>query len=532
MLDDTRLDQKQRPLYDYIRHHSECDTVRYHVPGHIGGKLFTDSNWQALGKWDVTETYDMDDLHSPRTIIKDAEQLAAAAFGAKRTYFLVNGTSGGLLAAIHGLFQTGDTVLVQRNAHKSVYNGLMLLGLSVRYIMPEMMNSGNIAGAITADILAKQLQTTANVKGVIITSPTFYGHAADIEQISDICKQYNVILLVDEAHGAHYPFHPILRARSAILQGADVVVNSIHKTLPAFTMGSMLHVSEAALDRIDTERLDYYVSLFQTTSPSYLIMSSLDYARHWMVHHGEQALQKAFARKQLLSEQLNKLGLTVLDSLWEKHEHATDPLKITLSVRATGMNGNEWEQELAKDQIYIELVSTDHLLLVLGLEVQAGQIGHSREIVTEQLAMQSIEITKEDRRLLRSIGRIKALADANSDANNDTSNARQTHSQQAAIQQVQIEPIGNVQTVFPFSDISQEIRKCAMRQIPLEVCDGQVVAEFVVPYPPGIPILCPGERVSAEHIAYIKNAKAANIHFQGIADKQIQTLKCFDIKKM
>ena len=525
MLGDALLDQKQRPIYDYIKRHSECDTVRYHIPGHLGGEMFSDNNWQAIGKWDVTETYGMDDLHSPRTIIKNAEQLAADAFGAKRTYFLVNGTSGGLLAAIHGLFQTGDTVLVQRNAHKSVYNGLMLMGLSVQYIMPEIMNSGNIAGVVTAEVLAKQLQTIANVKGVILTSPTFYGHAADIKRISDLCRQYNVVLLVDEAHGAHYPFHPTLRTRSAILQGADVVVNSIHKTLPALTMASMLHVSEAAFNRIDNERLDYYVSLFQTTSPSYLIMSSLDYARYWMVHHGEQDLQKAFARKKQLIEHLNNLGLTVLDDLWEKAGYATDPLKITVSVQATGMNGSDWERELAQDQIYIELVSTDHLLLVLGLDAQAGQTGYTREIVTEQLATHSIGVAEDDRRLLQSIERIKALADAN----NGGSNVKRAHIQRTFTQQAQTQTklTENVQTVFPLSNISREMRERSMIQVSLDECEGQVVAEFVIPYPPGIPILCPGERVSSEHIAYIKSVKAANIHFQGLVDKQIQTLKCF-----
>ncbi|OEF95736.1 aminotransferase class I/II-fold pyridoxal phosphate-dependent enzyme [Desulfuribacillus alkaliarsenatis] len=493
------LNQQSRPLYEHLRKHTDEQTVRYHIPGHAGGAMYELASWQEIAKWDVTEIYGMDDLHSPNSVIKEAQQLAAKAYDAGKSYFLVNGTSSGLLASIHGLFRRGDTVLVQRNAHKSIYNALMLLGLEPQYLMPEPIEPETIASVVTPSILKTALDRYPEAKGVIITSPTFYGHAAEVASLSKLCHECNKLLIVDEAHGAHYNFHPQLKPYSALRSGADIVVQSFHKTLPALTMGSILHVNTRALGKIDMERLDYYISVFQTTSPSYVVMASLDFARHWGVHAGEAAIDKAITRKQQLCKQLQQIGIVPWDSHWEQSGLAIDPLKLTIPTN--NINGKMLEQILASEQIYIELVSADHILLLLGLGM-------------EQAA---------DERLLNAL--IKLIDSSRAD-NPKLNNPKANNSKICTTDYPQL-PQQSPIVAVPFSRISQEIYQESTHRVLLEQCIGNVIAEFVIPYPPGIPLLCPGEQITKEHIDYIYKAKKADIHFQGVTDTTLNSLKCY-----
>ncbi len=483
------LDQSRRPLYQHLYEHSQKQSVRYHIPGHSGGDLYDEAMWKGLARWDVTETYGMDDLHAPDSLIREAEELAASAFGAAKTWFLVNGTSGGLLAALHGLFQRGDAVVVQRNAHISIYNGLMLAGLRPQYIMPEILDQGSIAASITLEGLKEVLVANPDVKGVIVTNPSYYGHRADIRGIAKLCRAYDKLLVVDEAHGAHYFFHPSLKESSAIYQGADVAVQSAHKTLPALTMGSLLHLGHGADGRVDLQRLAYYISVFQTTSPSYLVMASLDYARHWMVRSGEAELEKAFVRKQRLCQRIRECGLVPMDEAWA-NGYITDPLKLTISVAHTGMTGQQWEEELAKRQIFMELVSKDHMLLMLGL----GQP------------------TETDERLLQAILEIIEFA--------------RVMQRQVCVPKLQL-PVQEPIVAVALSDTVYGQCNQQIQAIPLTICAGRVTAEYIIPYPPGIPLICPGEVMTAEHIRFIEEAKRAGIHFQGLADRTVEMVQCY-----
>lgn len=485
------LNQASRPLYQHLYEHSRIQAERYHIPGHGAGALFEQEYWQQIGKWDVTETYGMDDLHAAYSVIRQAQALAAEAFGAAETWFLVNGTSSGILAGISGIFQRGDTVLVQRNAHKSVYNGLMLAGIHPQYIFPEMIGAHAIAGVIHPHELRNALERHPEAKGVIITSPTYYGHMADVRELANICRARGVVLFVDEAHGAHLSFHPLLRQTSALLCGADVVVQSAHKTLPSLTMAAMIHIGNGRALHIDRERLAYYIGAFQTTSPSYLVMASLDYARHWMAANGEQYLDAAFKRKQVLTEAIEAIGLPVLDRLWQAAGRQCDPLKLTIDLRNTGYTGPQWEEQLAKRQIFVEMAGIDHILLLLAMDKVAGS----------------------DERLLCAIKEI--------------------------IEQRRIVGEGSMagSYIFPEPQMAIPLGECISRGIHqadmttdfhLHDCLHRTIAEYVVPYPPGIPLLCPGEVIAAEHLEYLRIAKAAGIHFHGVHDSQMDTLRCFN----
>lgn len=491
------LDQSVRPIYDHLVKHKEKTSARYHIPGHIGGSLFADAEpfWPEMGAWDGTESYGMDDLHSPEYIIRDAENLLAQAFQGDdygASYIMINGSSSGLLAAINGLFAPDDEVIIQRNAHKSIYNAAMVRGLAVSYIHPDQGNFDEIAGVVSPAKVQAMLAVRPEAKGLVITSPTFYGRHAEIRKIADICQARGVLLIVDEAHGAHFPFHEKLVGHTAIRQGADVVINSIHKTLPALTMGSALHVSKRALGIIDLENLNFYRSLFQTTSPSYLVMASIDYARHWAVHKGQEALDRAFVRKERLLESLVKYqgqGLVVLDDKLG----VDDPLKLTLSVQATGLSGKEWERRLAQYHVYVELVGAGHLLLILG--------------------MQNSEDNRVDDQLLRAIDEILVSCPA-------SESCQQTIS-------VWNQELYQSEQVIPLSQVRQVMHREEIEHVDLADCLGRVVADFIIPYPPGIPLLAPGERMTADQLAYIQEGKALGLHFHGPADKSLATIRCF-----
>ncbi|OEH84320.1 hypothetical protein BHU72_10975 [Desulfuribacillus stibiiarsenatis] len=498
------------PLFDHLRSHSMSNAKRYHIPGHNGGSLYDIPFWRDLGRWDVTETYGMDDLHAPHSVIREAQELAARAFGSDTTHFLVNGTSSGILAAIHGLFDRNDTVLVQRNAHKSVYNGLALLGAQTQYIMPEIMNPGNIPGAVSPQTLAEALEKYPQAKGVILTSPTFYGTAADIRSIAELCKKSRVALIVDEAHGAHYGFHPHLQRKSAIYNGADIVIQSIHKTLPALTMGSMLHVCQSAKTKnINIEKLMYYLSVFQTTSPSYLVMASLDYARHWMSHKGQAALDHAYERKARFIDSLHEMGVCAWDRQWEKDGYGNDPLKLTISLGGTNRTGRLWEQILAEDQIFVELVGTDHVMLVLTF---------TDEISSDIRRADSNIVHPYDLRLLQCLAKNMKDLEGSYLQQRVNSGALETLPLDALQQDVIPE------IAMPLAEaITKAYADASI--VPLQQSVGRIAAEFIVPYPPGVPTLCPGERISASLIESLIKARQAGIRFQGAADSSLNTIK-------
>ncbi|KUK07839.1 MAG: Arginine/lysine/ornithine decarboxylase, partial [Caldanaerobacter subterraneus] len=266
------------PLYDALMEYVKKETVPFHMPGHKQGRVLPKEYIENLAKIDLTEVPGLDNLHNPDGPILEAEKLAAKAFGSKQAFFLVNGSTAGIYAAMYAVLNPTDKVLVMRNSHKSVYNGVVLTQSIPVYLLPEIDYENGIAMGIDVEKLEEVLQKERDVKAVVVTHPNYYGFCSDIEKIVDIVHKYGKILIVDEAHGAHFPFSNNL-PKSSIKAGADIVVQSLHKTLTSFTQTSILHLNS---DRVDVDRLKYSLSLFQSTSPSYILMSSIDMAREYM----------------------------------------------------------------------------------------------------------------------------------------------------------------------------------------------------------------------------------------------------------
>ncbi len=355
------------PLYEALMDYVKKQIIPFHMPGHKQGRIFPEEYLVNLTKIDLTEVPGLDNLHNPEGPILEAQKLAARAFGAKESFFLVNGTTSGIYAAMYAVLDPDDKVLIMRNSHKSVYNGLVLTGAVPFYINPEIDYESGIPMGVNIDKLEECLKKNESIKAVVITYPNYYGFCSDIEKISDIVHKYHKILIVDEAHGAHFPFSGNLPL-SSLQVGADIVVQSIHKTLSSFTQSSILHLNS---DRVDTNRLKYFLSLFQSTSPSYLLMSSLDLARDYMEKEGKNRLEKAIILADYARHEINTLG--GVRCLGEEILGSFgivdfDKTKLTISVKNLGITGPEAEGFLRENfNIQVEMADTFNILAMITL---------------------------------------------------------------------------------------------------------------------------------------------------------------------
>jgi arginine/lysine/ornithine decarboxylase len=262
----------------------ESDVYPFHMPGGKRAKT-------ALKK-DITEIDGFDDLHNPKGIIKEAQDNTAKIYGSKKCFFLVNGSTCGILAAISACTKEGDEIIIGKNAHRSVYNAVELRSLTPRYIMPRMIPELLCLGAVTSEQVKEAVENYKDAKAVVLTSPTYEGELGDMDEIAKICHDNDKILIVDEAHGAHLYFDEYF-PKGAIYSGADIVIQSVHKTLAALTQGALLHINS---DRVDEERVKKYLSIYQTSSPSYILMSSI-----------EDAVEEAYSNKQMWKDYSKRL---------------------------------------------------------------------------------------------------------------------------------------------------------------------------------------------------------------------------------
>ncbi|ADD01412.1 Orn/Lys/Arg decarboxylase major region [Thermoanaerobacter italicus Ab9] len=469
------------PLYEAIMDYVKKQIIPFHMPGHKQGRIFPEEYLVNLTKIDLTEVPGLDNLHNPEGPILEAQKLAARAFGAKESFFLVNGTTSGIYAAMYAVLNPDDKVLIMRNSHKSVYNGLVLTGAVPFYINPEIDYENGIPMGVNIDKLEECLKKNGSIKAVVITYPNYYGFCSDIEKISDIIHKYHKILIVDEAHGAHFPFSGNLPL-SSLQVGADIVVQSIHKTLSSFTQSSILHLNS---DRVDTNRLKYFLSLFQSTSPSYLLMSSLDLARDYMEKEGKNRLEKAIILAEYARHEINTLG--GVRCLGEEILGSFgivdfDKTKLTISVKNLGITGPEAEGFLRENfNIQVEMADTFNILAMVTLADNKEEV----DLLIKGLA--NMKNLKKDKKL-----------------------------------EVEIEDYPDVpEMVLKPSEAVRQKTKWAS----LEDAEGSICADFIIPYPPGVPLVCPGERIKKDMVKYINVLYNKGIKILGL-NKNNSLLVC------
>ena len=476
---------QRRPLVEALKDFQQQRPVSFHVPGHKHGELsgLPDEIRSAL-RYDQTELNGLDDLHYPEAALMEAQKLLAEAYGADQSFFLVNGSTSGNLAMIHAVCKEGDRVLVQRNSHKSIFHALELAKLRPVYLAPEWGKASQSAESVSLETLKDAIRLYPETKALILTYPNYYGMAgAELEDIILYCHQFDIPVLVDEAHGAHLlAGHPF--PQSALSLGADVVVQSAHKTLPAMTMGSYLHIQET---RIDPARVRKYLRMFQSSSPSYLIMASLDDARAYIQTYSGPDMQYFEEKRKFFIGSLQTIaGLEVFE--------ADDPLKILL--RVDGHNGFKLQKKLEETGVYAEMADPWQVLMVLPLLKQ----GHTYPFA---------EIRSRIREAVKKLRKEQA----------DT----------------QISVMAQESTAISEPEISYEAIDLADAEwISYTKAMGRHSAAMVTPYPPGIPLAVPGEVWTQAKLEQLMDHLAVGAVIQGehnLADKQLSVIQHGGIKR-
>lgn len=477
------------PIINALKQYTTDHTIRFHMPGHKGREVSHPALLDLLGSEvfaaDVTNVPGMDDLHQVHGVIKEAQQLAAEAYGADYTYFLINGSSCGLQALILATCNPGDKILVPRNMHRSILSGIILSGAIPVYYLPEYEHSFDIALGTTPETINHYLNLHPDIKAVMLINPTYHGITSNIPAIAEIVHRRNIPLLIDEAHGSHLRFHQDL-PQSALAGGADATVHGTHKMLPAFTQASMLHTKGT---RINRERLEATLRILQSTSTSYLLLASLDGARAQMVEQGNTLLQKSLDMANYLRNSINELAdYSVLgkEILGQPGAHGLDQTKVTISTKNIGITGTKAEKWLRqRHHIQVEMSSIYNLLLIVGAGNNIGDIDC----------------------FLSALQQLKDWVQENNFTAKDL---------------ITIHPVG---TIPKMALSPREAFAATIIPLPLEQAVGRISAETIASYPPGIPVICPGEVITKEVVEYLLVIRELGMHFQGCIDAKLQLIR-------
>ncbi|MGY5239088.1 aminotransferase class I/II-fold pyridoxal phosphate-dependent enzyme [Clostridium tertium] len=481
-----KLNQNETPLFDALKEYVDRDTLPFHVPGHKKGvgidKEFKNFIGENPFKIDVTVFKLVDSLHHPTGPIKKAQELVADAYESHASFFSIHGTSGAIQAMILAVVNDGDKIIVPRNVHKSVTSGIILSGAVPVFMEPEIDKKLGIAHGVTPETIEKTLKENPDAKAVLIINPTYYGVATDIKKIADIVHSYDIPLIVDEAHGPHLAFSEKL-PMSALKAGADICAQSTHKIIGSLTQGSLLHVKSKY---VDPKRVQQILNLMQTTSPSYIIMASLDCARRQIALEGKDLLQKTIELCKYTRDEINKIpGFYCFgeEVLGKPGSYSFDPTKLTISSRELGITGFELDMILA-DKYHIQMELSDFYNV---------------------LAVGSFGDTKEG---------MDRLLSALKEISNDYYGKKETVQDFLDIPAIPTK-ILNPREAFYSDKIS----------IPLNESIGKISGEFLLAYPPGIPVLCPGEEITQEVVDYVHDLKRANLYVQGTEDLTVENIK-------
>src|SRR4051812_14489483 len=482
----TSNEQPNAPYLEAVVAYAFRAPARYHVPGHKGGPGADPGLRKAIGTdalaADVPQDIHGIDLGPSPTPYERAEGLAAEAFGAERSWFLTNGATQGNHALCLALAPLGTRVVAQRNSHTSIVDGLVLSGGIPSFVAPEYDTELGITHAVTPEALEAALAEAPDARTVFIVSPTYYGMAADVRALAGVAHGAGVALVVDQSWGPHFGFHEALPP-TALSQGADAMVTSTHKIAGSLTQSAMLHV---AAGRIDVGAVARAVRLLRSTSPSSLLLASLDAARRQLVLHGEQLLHETLEAIAVARAKLETIpGIALVDSslVGRMGIAGYDPLRIVVDVRGTGRTGYEIADALRRSyDVHLELPTQATLVFIVGLGESVAAL--------RRLAGDIEETVKHIARP----GPTEAIV-------RPTATLR------------------NEMAVPP-----REAFLGASVVMPVDEAVGRISCEAIASYPPGVPALLPGERISAETVAYLRELAAGGARLHGASDPQFRTV--------
>ncbi|MBD5506590.1 MAG: aminotransferase class V-fold PLP-dependent enzyme [Lachnospiraceae bacterium] len=464
----------EKSLYQTLAEYSAEDFYPCHMPGHK--RNMASGEMADFYRIDITEIDGFDDLHHAEGILRKAQERANRLYGAEETFFLVNGSTCGVLTAILAVTEPGEEILIARNCHKSVYHAAILQSLSVHYYQPQMIQEYDICDGVRAEAIEQLLDQYPGVKAVVITSPTYEGILSDIAGIARVVHKRGKVLIVDEAHGAHLGLAENL-PEGAVAQGADLVIHSLHKTLPAMTQTALLHVNG---DRVDRERLRRYLTMLQSSSPSYVLMASMDACVRFLEEEGAgrfvlfQEEYEKFCKK---TAKCRRIKIGKMTSVSENYALADwDIGKILISVKNTKLNGKELG-DILRERYHLEMEMAADTYALAIMTLMDTQEGWQR--LADALCEIDDRIEKEscDRQDIRRI------------------TLPQVRSSMAAA----------------FHGPREEIS--------LREATGRIAADFLMLYPPGIPLAAPGEVLDEELIQKIEDSREKGLSLRGVSSE-------------
>lgn len=478
------MEQKKAPIFEAVMKYADQRPAYFCVPGHRYengvNTQFRSFAGDNIFKIDLTETMITDDLHCPAGAIKEAQELAADLWGADQTFFLVNGSTCGNEAMVLSAVRPGEKIMVAGNCHNSVNNALILSGAEPVYIMPELIDEWGISGGVSPVEAEQLFQKNLDCRAMIVTSPDYYGVVSDIHALAEICHRYGALLLVDEAHGPHCYFSERL-PEGALSCGADMCVQSLHKTAGALTQSSILHVKSSLAD---IEMLRRSLQIVQSSSPSYILMSSLDTARRDLAVQGKEMIEHAIELACSARNRINSIpGLMCAGKELEGMSSVfrIDETRLIISAVQLGISGLRLKA-LLLDEHNVEVEMAD-----------------SRNII----AIVTYANTQEDIEKL-----VSALRDI-------------------AQQHPHGDPLP-IQTVLPKPAVSAMSPRDAFfakkKVIPWNDAAGHISAEMIALYPPGIPVIRPGEIFTDEILDLLKQIRSSGGYIHGLSDETMETV--------
>jgi len=476
--------QEKTPLLDALQEFKQMRMVPFDVPGHKRGKgnpQLTEFLGEKCLTVDVNSMKMLDNLCHPISVIKEAEQLAAEAFGAAHAFFMVNGTTSAVQAMILSVCKRDEKIIVPRNVHRSVINAMILCGAVPVYVNPKTNDQLGIALGMTIEEVKNAIEKNPDAKAVLINNPTYYGICSDLKGITTLAHEHNIKVLVDEAHGTHFYFGENLPI-TAMAAGADMAAVSMHKSGGSLTQSSLLICS----DQVNADYVRQIINLTQTTSGSYLLMSSLDISRKNLALHGKETFKKVEAFAQYARDEINKIGDYYAFSkelINGQDVFDFDITKLSINTLEVGLAGIE-VYDLLRDEYDIQ--------------TEFGDIGNI-------LAYISVGDRESD---------IERLISALSEVRRRFKKSK----------------VGLLETEYIIPEVvltPQQAFYADKYSLPLEECVGKVCTEFVMCYPPGIPILAPGEMITPQVVEYIRYAKKKGCSITGPEDMDIERLNVY-----
>lgn len=473
-------------IYDKLKDYSDSDYYGFHMPGHKRNLDMLKST--VPYKIDITEIEGFDDLHHAEGILKEAQIRAARIYHADETHFLINGSTVGILSAIAGVTKKGDTILVARNCHKSVYHAIYMNELNPVYLYPEFNHCAQLNTEVSVDDVREALDKYTSIRAVVIVSPTYDGVVSDVEAIAEAVHEKGIPLIVDEAHGAHFGFHPYF-PQNANTRGADIVIHSLHKTLPALTQTALLHINGSLASRKGVRE---YLRMLQSSSPSYVLMSSIDSCIDMLENRRKELFDpyvKMLEKMRGWLRQLKRLELVETENF--------DRSKIVISVRHADMSSK---------RLYRILLNEYHLQM----EMVAG---------TYILAMTSIGDTEDGmERLARALKEIDAQADERMRSGNCLEETPTIIG--ASLPRPEVVYNSSVMENMLDEAAIGAVPGSKVRCLPWRDSVGYISTEYAYLYPPGSPLIVPGERVSQEAVDMLQWYHNLRFAIEGLKEDQ------------